>query len=195
TDSTLTLLQGGTALPGSSAIAFGTSSACSSVNAATPMLTVTRGASTMALPGFTPTLTAGHPATFVALPKGDTVVFATLAIDFTPAAGQAGFRVFNGSGIATAFDVFVTAPGAVLAAPPTVANVATGASSAFVSADSGSKQIRLTATGSLLTPIDLGTQTLTGGQNITLIIAPPAKGTTTARGVLVPACWPRVPIA
>jgi hypothetical protein len=36
--------------------------------------------------------------------------------------------------------------------------------------------------------LDLGSQTFTAGQNATLVIAPPAAGSTTLRAFLVPAC-------
>jgi hypothetical protein len=36
--------------------------------------------------------------------------------------------------------------------------------------------------------LDLGAQTLVAGQNATLVIAPPAIGSTTLRAFLVPAC-------
>jgi len=47
----------------------------------------------------------------------------------------------------------------------------------------------VTGTG-LITPIvlDLGAQSFTAGQNATLVIAPPAAGSTTLRAFLVPAC-------
>jgi hypothetical protein len=36
--------------------------------------------------------------------------------------------------------------------------------------------------------LDLGSQTLSAGQNATLVIAPPAAGSTTLRAFLVPGC-------
>src|SRR5205823_2609038 len=102
TDGALTLLRNGTALASSSSIAFGTSSACSSVNAARPALTVTQAGSTAALPGFSPALTAGHPFTFVAFPgAGGIMQFATVEQPITTASGQAGLRTFNATSIAT----------------------------------------------------------------------------------------------
>jgi hypothetical protein len=188
TDVKLTLLQNATALPGSSDIAFGTSSECNAVPVADPMLTVLQAGSTTPL-ALTPTLVAGHPSTFVAFPgTGTTVNFETLANDFTAAAGQAGLRVFNATAITTAFDVFVTAPNAPLGTP-TLTNVAAGKSSAFVSVAAGQVQIRVTATGTTNNPVDLGTQTLDAGVNTTLVIAPGAAATPTVpRGFVVPAC-------
>jgi hypothetical protein len=182
TDNALNFNQNGTALSGGSNIAFGAASSCSSVNAATPALSVTQPPSTTALPGFSPTLTAGNSFTIVAFPGASGVQFSTLSNTFTPATGQAGFRVLNASGSATGLDVFVGA----LAGTPTVANVLAGASSAFVSVPAGSPDIHVTATGTI-TPdlLHLPSQTLTAGQNITLVIAPPSGA---IRGFLVPGC-------
>jgi len=186
TDNPLNFLQNATALSGGSNIAFGTSSACSSVNATTPALTITQPPSTTPLAGFAPTFTAGNSFTVVAYPSASGVQFSTLSNTFTAASGQAGLRVLNGTGGATGLDVFVTAPGAPLGTA-TFANVASGASSAFSSVATSS-QIRVTATGSTTVLLDLGTQTLPAVQNTTIVLAPPASGSTTIRGFLVPGC-------
>jgi hypothetical protein len=187
TNTGLDVLQGTTVLSGASNIAFGASSSCSSVNAATPGLTVRQTGTTAALPGFTPTLAVGNSYTIIAYPNGTGVAFATLTNTFTPTAGQAGLRVFNATGGATGLDVFVTASGAPLAAA-TIANALTGVASSFVSVPAGSQQIRVTTTGLTTVLLDLGSQTLSAGQNATLVIAPPAAGSTTLRAFLVPAC-------
>jgi hypothetical protein len=186
TDNALNFLQNGTALSGSSNIAFGAASACSSVNATTPVLTITQPPSTTPLAGFAPTFTAGHSFTVVAYPSAGAVLFSTLSNTFTAASGQAGLRVFNGTGGATGLDVYVTAPAAPLGTA-TFTNVASGASSAFASVATSS-QVRVTATGSATVLLDLGTQTLSAVQNTTIVLAPPASGQTTIRGFLVPGC-------
>ena len=187
-DSTLNLLQNAVALTGSTNLGFGTGSACSSVNAQTPALTVTAGSST-ALAGFAPTLTAGHSFSLVAYPITSAgVQFATLSNEFTPSTGQTGLRVFNATSGTTSYDVYVTAAGAPLAAP-TVSNVTVGGSgSAFVSVPAGTQEIRVTTAGSTSVLVDLTSQTLNAGQNITVVIAPPAKGTTTLRAFLAAGC-------
>ena len=189
TDGALTLLRNGAALPGASNIAFGTSSACSSVNAAMPALSVMQTGSSSALPGFAPTLVAGHPFTFVAFPaSGGAVQFASIEQAITTPSGQSGLRAFNGTAIPSGFDVYVTAPGAPLGTA-TIANVAAGAASpSFVNVPGGAAQIRLTPTGSSTVVLDLGTQTLTAGQNTMLVIAPPAAGSTSPRAFLVAGC-------
>jgi uncharacterized protein DUF4382/uncharacterized protein DUF4397 len=187
TGSALDFVQGTTALTGGSNLAFGTSSSCASVNAATPNLSVRVNGTTTALPGFAPTLQAGTSYSVIAYPSGATTAFATLTNTFTPTAGQAGLRVFNGSGIVTAFDAFVTTQGAPLGTA-TISNVLNAGNSAFVSVPAGSQQIRLTATGLTVVLLDMGAQTLTAGQNYTLVIAPPASGQTAPRAFLVAGC-------
>ena len=188
TGTPLNLLQNGTALSGGSNVAFGASSECSSVNATTPALTVTQTGSATALTGFSPVLTAGQSFGLVAFPTSTGgVQFATLSNTFTPMTGQAGLRVFNATAGTTGFDVFVTAPSAVLGTA-TVANALSGVASAFVSVPAGSSQIRVTSTGSTTVLIDLGAQTLTAGQKLTLIIAPAAPGSTAPRAFIVAGC-------
>ena len=188
TDGALDLLRGGTVLPGASNVTFGTSSACNSVNATTPSLAIAPTGATTPLAGFTPTLTAGHPFTFVAYPGAGSAVQFAIIEQALPVSGQQGLLVYNATSIATSFDVYVTAPGAPLGTA-TVSNVAAGmASSSFISIPAGSSQIRLTATGATTVLLDLGTQTFAAGENAMLIIAPPAANTTTPRAFLVGGC-------
>lgn len=187
TESALDFVQGTTALTGGSNLAFGTSSACSSVNAASPNLSVRVNGTTTALAGFAPTLVAGTSYTAIAYPSGANTAFVTLSNAFTPTTGQAGLRVFNASGLPAAFDVFVTTSGAPLGTA-TLSNVLNANNSAFVSVPAGSQQIRLTATGLTVVLLDMGAQTLTAGQNYTLVIAPPASGQTAPRAFLVAGC-------
>ena len=188
TSSTLNLVQNGTVLANGGSIAFGNASSCTSVAASNPLLTVTEGSSTTALPGFAPSLTAGTSYMVVAYPGANNATqFATLSNAFAPASGQAGLRIFNATSNTTALDVYLTALNAVLGTA-TTANVAAGASSSFVSVPAGSSQIRVTGTGSQTVLLDLGAQSLLAGKNMTLVIAPPATGTTTLRAFLVPGC-------
>jgi hypothetical protein len=185
TDSPLNFLQNGTALSGGSNLAFGTSSACSSVSATTPQLSVTQGASTTPLPGFAPALTASHSFSIVAFPNSTGgVQFATVPTTFTPASGQAGMGVFNASG--GALDVYVTAPGAPLGTP-TFANVLAGASGALLGVPAGTSMVRVTATGNTTVLLTLA-MLFPAAQNTTLVIAPPASGSSTLRTFFVPGC-------
>jgi hypothetical protein len=187
TDVALDLVQGTAAVTGGGNLAFGASSACTSVNAATPNLSIRTTGTTTALAGFAPVLTAGTSYTVVAYPNGANTAFITVANTFTPTTGQAGLRVINGSGILTAFDAFVTASGAPLGTA-TFSGVLNAGNSAFVSVPAGSQQIRLTAAGSPVVLLDLGSQSFTAGQNYTLVIAPPASGQTAPRAFLVAGC-------
>lgn len=188
TGSALSLFQSGTALSGASNLAFGASSSCSSVNATTPALTVLAAGSTTPLTGFSPTLVAGGNYTIVAYPGAGTAVqFATLSNTYTPTTGQAGLRVINTTAGATGLDVYVTASGAALTTA-TVSNVAAGASSAFVSVPAGSSQVRVVTNGTTTVVLDAGALAFTAGQNATLVIAPPAAGSTTPRAFLVAGC-------
>jgi hypothetical protein len=188
-DSTLNLLENAAALAGGSDLAFGASSACSSVNALTPALTVTTAASSTPLVGFAPILSAGHSFSLVAYPiTAGGVQFVTLANDFAPTTGMTGLRVFNATDGTTAYDVYVTEAGGALTTP-TVANVtAGGTGSAFVSVPAGTQEVRVTTAGGTTAVIDLTAQTFTAGQNLTLVIAPPASGSTTPRAFLVAGC-------
>jgi hypothetical protein len=189
TDNALTLLQNGAPLSGSSSIAFGASSACSSVNVATPVLSVTQGSSTTPLSGFAPSLSAGHPFTFVAYPgTAGAVQFANVE-QAVPVAGQARLTAFNGTGQTTGLDIYVTPAGATLGGSPTIANVGAGSSSgSFVTVPVGASQVRITGNGSTTVLLDLGSQTFVSGQNTMLVIAPPAAGATSLRAFLVPGC-------
>lgn len=185
TANALTLNSNGTALSGATDVAFGTGSSCVSVPVSGTTLTVTPSGSTAAITGFAPTLTAGTSTTFVAYPNASgTVQFATIGNAFTPASGQAGLRVFNATSATTGFDTFVGA----LLTTATVANVVAGTSSSFISVPAGAQQIRLTSTGSSTVLLDLGSMSLTAGQNYTLLIEPPASGSTTPRAVLIVGC-------
>lgn len=186
TASALDFVQGTAALTGGSNLAFGTSSACASVNATTPNLSVRVNGTTTALAGFAPVLQAGTSYTVVAYPSGANTAFVTLSNTFTPTTGQAGLRVFNASGLPGAFDVFVTAGGSLVT--PTVSNVLNAGTSTFVSVPAGSGQIQLTATG-LLVPLlpTAVSASLVAGQTYTLVIAPPSSGQI-PRAFLVTGC-------
>ncbi|HYD54925.1 MAG TPA: DUF4382 domain-containing protein [Gemmatimonadaceae bacterium] len=183
----LNFLRNGTALAGSSNIAFGASSSCSSVTAAAPSLSVTQGTSTTALPGFAPSLTAGTSYTIIAYPSATGVQFATLGNAYTPTAGQTGFRVFNATGSATGYDVFVTTVGGALTTP-TVTNTLAGTASSYVSIPAGTSLVAVTSAGGTTSLVSIPSQAFAAGQNATLVIAPPAAGSTTPQIFVVQGC-------
>ena len=189
TDAALDLRQGTNVVSGGSNLGFGGISSCTSVPVASSGLAVAATGTATNLSGFAPTLVAGNSYTFVAFPGGASVTsFATLVNTFTPTSGQAGFRVFNATGGATALDAFIAAQVALFTTP-TISGAASGSATAFVSVPAGTMVIRVTSTG-LLTGLfpDLVSQTLNAGTNYTLIIAPPASGSTTLRAFLVAGC-------
>ena len=186
TGTPLNLLQAGTALTGGSNVASGATSTCSSVNAATPNLTVTQGTTTSALPGFSPSFTAGTSYTIVAYPDASGAVqFSTLGNVFAPATGQAGLRVFNAT--TTGYDVHVTNIGGSLATP-LFANQLAGTSSSYIGIPAGTSVVTVTSAGGTTAVVALPTQSFAAGQNATLVIAPPAAGSTTPRLFVVPSC-------
>ncbi len=87
-----------------------------------------------------------------------------------PASGKVKVRLVHGAPSAPPVDIYVTAPGASLAAAtPTLTNVPFKASSAYLSVDAGSYEIRVTPTGTKTVVIDSGTVPLMAGQIRTVI--------------------------
>ena len=188
TDVALDLRQGTGVVAGGSNLAFGGISSCTSVTAASPGLAVALTGTTANISGFAPTLIAGNSYTFIAFPSGGSTTFATLVNTFNPAVNQAGFRVFNATGGATALDAFVLATIPVpLAGTPTISGAASGTATAFVNVPAGSQNIVLTLTTVPTSVLTLSAQALTAGTNYTLVIAPPLSGTT-LRAFLVAGC-------
>jgi hypothetical protein len=70
-----------------------------------------------------------------------------------PAAGQARIRVVHGAPNVPAVDVYVTAPGAPLAAP-VLTNVPFKAASGYLAVPAGTYQVRVTPTGTTTVAID-----------------------------------------
>jgi len=188
TDVALDLRQGTGVVAGGSNLAFGGISSCTSVTAASPGLAVALTGTTANISAFQPTLIAGNSYTFIAFPSGGSTTFATLVNTFNPAVNQAGFRVFNATGGATALDAFVLATIPVpLAGTPTISGAASGTATAFVNVPAGSQNIVLTLTTVPTSVLTLSAQALTAGTNYTLVIAPPLSGTT-LRAFLVAGC-------
>ena len=189
TDAALDLRQGTSVASGGSNLAFAGISSCTSVTAASPR---TRGSADRNDRGperLHPDARRRQQLHLRRVPRcRGTTSFATLVNTFTPTTGQAGFRVFNATGGATALDAFV-ATQVSLFTTPTVSGAASGAATAFVSVPAGTMVIRVTSTG-LLPPLfpDLVSQTLNAGTNYTLVIAPPASGQTNLRAFLVAGC-------
>jgi len=94
-----------------------------------------------------------------------------------PAAGNARVRAIHGAASAPAVDIYVTAPGADLAAEtPALVNVGFGDVADYIEAPAGDYQVRVTPTGTTTVVIDSGTLTLASGQVRTAIAVDAAGG-------------------
>lgn len=101
-----------------------------------------------------------------------------LADDNTaPAAGNVRVRAIHGAPSAPAVDIYVTAPGADLAAAtPALTNVAFGDVADYIEAPAGDYQVRITPAGTKTVVIDSGALTLASGQVRTAIAVDAAGG-------------------
>jgi hypothetical protein len=87
-----------------------------------------------------------------------------------PAAGNVKVRAIHGAPSAPAVDIYVTAPGADLAAEtPALSNVEFGVVADYIEAPAGDYQVRVTPTGTKTVVIDSGVLTLASGQVRTAI--------------------------
>ena len=94
-----------------------------------------------------------------------------------PAAGNARVRAIHGAPSAPAVDIYVTAPGADIAAEtPALANVSFGDVADYLEAPAGEYQVRVTPAGTKTVAIDSGTLTLASGQVRTAIAVDAAGG-------------------
>ena len=185
----LDIATNGAVATGNGALGFASASTCITANVSSPGLTVRQTGTSTPLSGFTPTFQMGGNYSVIAYPgTGGALQFATVTNAYTPAAGQAGLRVFNAAGAASNLDVYVTSPCAPLGTPG-ANNVgsATGSSYFNVSA-TGQQQIRVTNAGSQTVLLDVGNVTFTAGRNSTLVIAPALAGSTAPRAFVVPGC-------
>jgi hypothetical protein len=102
-----------------------------------------------------------------------------------PAAGNARVRAIHGAPSAPAVDIYVTAPGADLAAAtPALAGVEFGDVTAYIEAPAGDYQVRVASAGTKTVVIDSGTLGLSGGQ-VRTAIAVDAPGGGAPFGLLV----------
>ena len=191
TATSLDVATGGVVGTGNGALAFGTSSSCISANAARPNLAVRVAGTNTNVTGFAPTFQSGVSHTVIAyIGTGGATQFATFANTFTPSSGQGALRVFNAGAAGTSYDVYVTAAGASLTtASPSASAVASGLASPFFEVSTSvSQQVRITAAGSKTVVLDVGNVAFVAGQNATLVIGPPATGSTVLRAFVVAGC-------
>lgn len=141
-------------------------------------------------------ITAGQDRTVYAIggTSGGTVSAFSTTDDNTTAitAGQIRLRFVNLSPTAGAVDVFVTTSGADLSTvTPTVANLANGGASAYVSQASGTYQIRFVPAGtapanrSANVLVDIAAQAFASGAARTVVLAENAASGSPLRGVVL----------
>jgi hypothetical protein len=191
TAASLDVASNGVVAAGNAAIGFGKSSNCISTNAQTPALAVRVAGTATTVAGLATSYQSGVGYTVIAYPgAGGSTQFATIADTYTPVAGQSALRVFNAGATVTSYDVYVTDPGASLAtATPAFNNVTGGTFTTFASVGGDTtRRIRITNAGVRTVLLDLGSTTLVAGRTVTLVIAPPAAGTSTLRSFLVTGC-------
>jgi hypothetical protein len=133
------------------------------------------------LVGFTPVFTANGSFTVVAFADASgTTQFATINNNVTPNSGSAALQVFNAA--AGTQPLTIAANGTALNG----GTVTFGSSTNFLSVPTGAVDLTASSAGTLIS--DLGTFNLTAGQTQTLVIAPPAAGSTTLRTITASGC-------
>jgi hypothetical protein len=175
---------------GNSNLGFGASSGCVVTNVFEPDVTVSPTGTTNTFASFAPNLRSGQSYVIVEYPGFalGAPAFATISTTTLPPTGQAGLRVFNATATSTAYDVFVTAPGAALGTASAF-GIGFRTVSGLIPVTPGTPLIvRLTNTGTQTVAITTANLTFTAGQNSILVIAPPAPGTTLPRTFLVTSC-------
>jgi streptogramin lyase len=188
TNSAIDVASGTTIATGNANIVFGSGSSCVTTNSFEPDLNVTPAGTTNSFSTLDLDLLANQTYLIVAFPGfSGATAFATIVTGTAPAAGQAGLRVFNAAAGSATYDVFVTAPGAVLGTAQAT-GVGFRTASGFITVPPGTSQVRLTNTGTQTVLINAGNLTFTAGQNSVLVIAPPAVGTTALRTFLATGC-------
>ena len=185
----LDIAQSGTVATGNGALSYGTASACIAADASNSNLAVRQTGTSTALAGFAPSFLAGGNYSVIVYPgAGAATQFATVSNAFTPTAGQGGLRVFNAAGAGTSYDIYI-GPAGGSATTLLANNIGSGSGSSYFNVAAGSaQQLRITNAGSQAVVLDAGNRTFTAGQNATMVIAPPAAGSTTPRAFFVNGC-------
>lgn len=184
TNSSINVVSNGVVGAGNSSIVFGGSSSCVTVSSANPGITITNSATNGAIGTFTPSFASGGNYTVVAYTDATGATqFATLSNTFTPTTGQSGLRVFNAA--AGSGGVVVLSNGTVMNSGTTTAF---GSGGSFFSIPAGAQTFTFN-TGTGTTPFaNSGSVTLVAGQNNTIVLGPPAIGTTALRSFIATGC-------
>ena len=187
----LDIAENGTVGTGNSAIASGSASSCTRVNAANPQLAVRTAGSTTSLPGFAPAFSSGGTYTVLVTGTAAAPVFTMLNDQFTtPSTGNAAVRIINATTSATtgagSYDIYVN-PGATLNTPNAV--VARNGQSNYLTVPAGqANTIRLTNTGQTTTVQNITVPSLTAGTVTTIVIGDAVTGQTALRTFTLAAC-------
>jgi len=188
TGTNLDIAENGVVASGNGSIAFGRSTSCFTVDASSPGLSVRTAGTSTALPGLSANLVNGGNYTILAYPGSNgSTQFTVLSNANAPASGQAGLRVFNASGSGP-FDVYTAASGGSFVTP-SATSIASGSASTFFDVAPGTgAMVRLSNAGTTTDALTIDDLTWTAGQSQTLVIAPPAAGSTDLRTFLVSGC-------
>ena len=126
--------------------------------------------------------------TYTVLATGRASSIAPLVLEdnlVSPAAGNVKLRLVHASPAAGNVDIYVTAPGAGIAATsPTLANVPFRAASTYLEVPAGTYRVRITPTGSKTVAIDVNNVSLAAGQ-IRTAVAVDAPGGGTPLGAIL----------
>jgi hypothetical protein len=183
----LTLWQEGDPIAEARLLEADRSSRCFAVNVLEP-LTISELGSQFPIDRLAPTLVPGASYLLVVFrDTSDRYRIVTLPTRFVAASGRSGLRVFNATGVAAGLDVFVAAADSALG-PATFIDVAGDSTSAFVDVPARLSRIRITRRGAPGTLLDIPPMELLAGERVTIVILPQARGLSTPRFFVVPAC-------
>lgn len=175
---------------GNAGVAFGSTSECVRVNAATPDLTVRVAGTGTVIATPAPFTAAGRNTVILSGPAA-TVRVTTITDPLTPQlqSGRARIRVFNGTTRTAAMDVYAT-PWNQPAAAVQEADIAQTEATGWLEVPAGGLvQVRLTNTGTQTEVDVINVGPLTSGQELTLIAVDPVTGQTSSlRWVGTPPC-------
>jgi hypothetical protein len=186
TGSNIDVSNAGTVGTGNGNLGFGTSSSCMSVNTSGTSgtgLAFNQAGTSTSIPGFTQNFaSSGNYSVIAYTGSNGTTQFLTVNNGgFTANTGQAGLRIVNaasGSGSLVALG-----GGTALGT-----GVGFGTAGSFMNMNAGSQAITFNTGTGTTTVANAGTITFAAGQNYTLVVAPPATGSTTLRTFLVSGC-------
>lgn len=178
---------GGQVATNNAGVAFGGTSECLRVAAATPDLAIRAAgtATVLATPG---PFTAGGRNTVIVSGPAATLRVNVIDDPLTPPlqSGRARIRVFNGRTLGPAMDVTVT-PVNQPASAQSATNVGQATATTWLDIPAGAAVVRLRNAGTT-TDVDFLNVLVTSGQELTLVAVDPATGTTDLRWVFTTPC-------